>query len=204
MRGRWADGIVPRNLIWILKDRLAVCERPGGYGSNHRSVRRTEEIIWIRRNEFTCVVSLLTGRHNLHNYDEHDIPYLHVPLSEAPQAAELLEVYEELTRRMVAQELLLVHHEKVDDVLGGLLAGYLLWTGRFDEIPEALSAAERLLRRPMGRQGRETVMTFARAGITRVDSVDSADSVGGAGGTDIDGAGSDGDVAGGDAGGGAE
>ena len=187
MRGRWADGIVPRNLIWILKDRLAVCERPGGYGSNHRSVRRTEEIIWMRRNEFTCVVSLLTGRHNLHNYDEHDLPYLHMPLSEVPQAAELLEVYEELTRRMAAQERLLVHHEKVDDVLGGLLAGYLLWTGRFDEIPEALSAAERLLRRPMGRQGRETVMTFARAGITRAGSVDSVGS---------DGAGSDGDVAG--------
>ena len=195
MRGRWADGIVPRNLIWILKDRLAVCERPGGYGSNHRSVRRTEEIIWMRRNEFTCVVSLLTGRHNLHNYDEHDLPYLHMPLSEVPQAAELLEVYEELTRRMAAQERLLVHHEKVDDVLGGLLAGYLLWTGRFDEIPEALSAAERLLRRPMGRQGRETVMTFARAGITRAGSVGSAGS---------DGAGSDGDVAGDDAGGAVE
>ena len=195
MRGRWADGIVPRNLIWILKDRLAVCERPGGYGSNHRSVRRTEEIIWMRRNEFTCVVSLLTGRHNLHNYDEHDLAYLHMPLSEVPQAAELLEVYEELTRRMAAQERLLVHHEKVDDVLGGLLAGYLLWTGRFDEIPEALSAAERLLRRPMGRQGRETVMTFARAGITRAGSVGSVGS---------DGAGSDGDVAGDDAGGAVE
>ena len=195
MRGRWADGIVPRNLIWILKDRLAVCERPGGYGSNHRSVRRTEEIIWMRRNEFTCVVSLLTGRHNLHNYDEHDLPYLHMPLSEVPQAAELLEVYEELTRRMAAQERLLVHHEKVDDVLGGLVAGYLLWTGRFDEIPEALSAAERLLRRPMGRQGRETVMTFARAGITRAGSVGSAGSAG---------AGSDGDVAGDDAGGAVE
>ena len=172
MRGRWADGIVPRNLTWILKDRLAVCERPGGYGANHRSVRRTEEIIWIRRNEFTCVVSLLTGPHNLHNYDEHELPYLHMPLSEVPQAAELLEVYEELTRRMAADERLLVHHEKVDDVLGGLLAGYMLWTRRFDTIPDALSASERLLRRPMGRQGRETVMTFARAGITRPDSAD--------------------------------
>ena len=170
MRGRWADGIAPRHLIWVFKDRLAICERPGGYGANHRSVRRTEEIIWIRRNEFTCVVSLLAGPHNLHSYDEHDVPYVHVPLKDLPQAAEMLEIYEELTRRMAAGERLLMHHERVDDVLGGLVAGYMLWTGRFDDVPDALAAAERLLRRPMGRRGRETVMSFARAGVVRPDS----------------------------------
>ena len=119
MRGRWADGIEPRNLIWVLKDRLAVCERPGGYGPNHRSVRRTEEIIWIRRHEFTAIVSLLVGPHNLHSYDEGDMPYVHMPLGETPQAAEMLAVYEELACRMEAGERLLMHHERVDDVLGG-------------------------------------------------------------------------------------
>ena len=32
MKGKWAQGITPRNFVWVLKDRLAVCERPGGYG----------------------------------------------------------------------------------------------------------------------------------------------------------------------------
>ena len=29
MKGKWAQGITPRNFVWVLKDRLAVCERPG-------------------------------------------------------------------------------------------------------------------------------------------------------------------------------
>ncbi len=167
MRGRWADGIEPRNLTWVLKDRLAVCERPGGYGSNHRAVRRTEEIIWIRRNDFTSIVSLLAGPHNLHSYEEQELPYVHMPLSDAPQADEMLAVYEEVTRRIEAGERLLLHHERVDDVLGGFLAGFWLWMGRYKDVPSTLHATERLLRRPMGRQGRETVMAFARAGVTR-------------------------------------
>ena len=171
MRGRWADGIEPRNLTWVLKDRLAVCERPGGYGPNHRAVRRTEEIIWIRRNDFSRIVSLLAGPHNLHSYQEQDVPYLHMPLNEAPQADEVLAVYDEVTRRIEAGERLLLHHERVDDVLGGFLAGFWLWMGRYTDVPSALHATERLLRRPMGQRGRETVMAIAHAGVTRVAPV---------------------------------
>ena len=170
MRGRWADGIEPRNLVWVLKGRLAICERPGGYGPNHRAVRRTEEIIWIRRNEFSCVVSLLSGPHNLHSYDEHEMAYLHLPLGDSPGVAPVLVAYEEITRRVEAGECLLVHHERVGDVLAGFLAGYWLWMGRYSDVPSALHATERLLRRPVGQRGRETVLGIARAGITRGDA----------------------------------
>ena len=70
MRGRWAAGIVPRNFCWIIKDHLAVSERPGGYAPNHRKVRRHEELLWLRAQGFTRVVSLLASTHNLHAYDE--------------------------------------------------------------------------------------------------------------------------------------
>ena len=30
LRGKWALGIQPRNFTWILKDKMAVCERPVG------------------------------------------------------------------------------------------------------------------------------------------------------------------------------
>ena len=79
MKGKWAQGIQPRNFAWILKDQLAVCERPGGYGANHRRVRRQEEIIWIREQGFTCVVSLIPSPHNLHNYDELGVTWRHLP-----------------------------------------------------------------------------------------------------------------------------
>jgi len=59
LRGKWALGITPRNFTWIMKDKLAVCERPGGYGDNHRRVRRQEEIIWLRENGFGCLISII-------------------------------------------------------------------------------------------------------------------------------------------------
>ena len=52
VKGKWAQGIEPRNFRWVIKGSLAVCERPGGYGPNHRRVRRQEEIIWVREQGF--------------------------------------------------------------------------------------------------------------------------------------------------------
>lgn len=78
-KGKWAQGITPRNFHWVITDRLAVCERPGGYGDSHRKVRRQEEIIWIREQGFHHVVSLSASPHNLHNYDELGVKWLHRP-----------------------------------------------------------------------------------------------------------------------------
>ena len=41
-------GLEPRGFRWVIKDRLAVSERVGGYGFQHRRVRREEEIIWLK------------------------------------------------------------------------------------------------------------------------------------------------------------
>ena len=59
MKGKWAAGIPPRNFTWVIKDHLAVSERPGGFSVNHRRVRRQEEIIWLRVQGFGRVISLL-------------------------------------------------------------------------------------------------------------------------------------------------
>ena len=80
LRGKWALGITPRNFTWFMKDKLAVCERPGGYGDNHRRVRRQEEIIWLRENGFGCVISIIPAPHNLHNYDELGVVWRHRPV----------------------------------------------------------------------------------------------------------------------------
>ena len=65
VKGKWAAGIPPRNFTWVIRDRLAVSERPGGFAPSHRRVRRQEEIIWLRVQGFTRVVSLLPSPHNL-------------------------------------------------------------------------------------------------------------------------------------------
>ena len=80
MKGKWAAGIPPRNFTWVVQDQLAVSERPGGFAPNHRRVRRQEEIIWLRNQGFTRVVSLLPSPHNLAAYDEESMAWSHFPL----------------------------------------------------------------------------------------------------------------------------
>ena len=90
LRGRWAQGLEPRFFCWIIKDRLAASERPGGFARNHRKIRRQEELIWLGQHGFTRVISLLDSPHNLHAYDEAGIAYEHVPLGRHDELADRL------------------------------------------------------------------------------------------------------------------
>ena len=130
VKGKWAQGIQPRNFAWILKDRLAVCERPGGYGANHRRVRRQEEIIWIREQGFTCVVTLIPSPHNLHNYDELGVPWRHVPFGPHEEPITVLADRVPRAGRHArrAGGKVLVHQDELSDRVAGLMAGYLLWS----------------------------------------------------------------------------
>lgn len=160
MKGKWAQGITPRNFVWVLKDRLAVCERPGGYGQNHRRVRRQEEIIWIREQGFTRVVSLIAAPHNLHNYDELGVSWLHRPqhAHDDPVAFQR-NLYRELEALLSQDEKLILHQEEVGDRICGLVAGYLLWAQLVPHGPQAISITERLTGRQLGPRGRELVAT---------------------------------------------
>jgi hypothetical protein len=168
MKGRWAQGIRPRNFAWILKDRLAVCERPGGYGANHRRVRRQEEIIWLREQGFTCVVSLIPSPHNLHNYDELGVVYRHLPFSSVDDpGAVLARLYPLLSQLLEAGGKVLVHQDELGDRVAGAMAGYLVWAGLVPEPPQATSVVERLLARQMGPYGRNLVGIAAQMAAGR-------------------------------------
>jgi hypothetical protein len=158
MKGKWAQGITPRNFVWVLKDRLAIAERPGGYGVNHRRVRRQEEIIWIREQGFTRVISLIPATHNLHNYDELGVAWLHRPLRPTDDLATFqANLYREIRKLLAVDEKVLVHREEVGDTICGLVAGYLLWAGLVPYGPQAISVTERLTGRQLGPQGRQLV-----------------------------------------------
>ena len=116
LRGKWALGITPRNFTWFMKDKLAVCERPGGYGDNHRRVRRQEEIIWLRENGFGCVISIIPAPHNLHNYDELGLRYIHRPFTGTDDLGLWLKAfYTELNGLLEASTKVIAHNEAVDD-----------------------------------------------------------------------------------------
>lgn len=158
MKGKWAQGIEPRNFTWIIRERLAVCERPGGYGHNHRRVRRQEEIIWVRENGFDLVVSLSPSPHNLHNYDELGVRWCHLPYAGLSDGAEaMLVVFQTLTEALDAGQQVLVHREELGDFVCGLVAGYLRYTGLIEAGPDVIVAMEQLISRPLGPVGRELV-----------------------------------------------
>jgi hypothetical protein len=158
VKGRWAAGIPPRNFSWILAGQLAVSERPGGYARSHRKVRRQEEIIWLREQGFSRVVSLLNSTHNLHAYDEEGVTWSHHPVPLTGDASvELADLFSRLNAWLGAGEKLLVHQEELGDRLMGTMAGYLLWSGRLESAPLAVTVIERMLHRVMGPTGRELV-----------------------------------------------
>jgi hypothetical protein len=169
LRGRWAQGLQPRYFTWVIKDRLGAGERPGGFSRNHRKVRRQEELIWLKAQGFTHLVSLLDSPHNLHAYDEMDLAYAHVPLGPHDELAmRLLDIYKTVAAFLDdPAEKLFVHHEEFGDRLLGVLAGYLLYAGLVDSGPHAISIIEKITGRSLGAEGREIVSVTLDTNLTR-------------------------------------
>jgi hypothetical protein len=158
MKGKWAAGIPPRNFTWVMKDHLAISERPGGFSPNHRKVRRQEEIIWLQVQGFNRVVSLLPSSHNLQAYEEKSLASVHYPLPGSGDVRSVLtEVYRDVHGRLTAGERVLVHQEELGDRVAGVIAGYLLWSDRLPTGPQSITALEHLTGHPMGPTGRELV-----------------------------------------------
>ncbi|CAB4803095.1 MAG: hypothetical protein WCH93_06280 [Actinomycetota bacterium] len=162
LRGKWALGITPRNFTWILRNKLAVCERPGGYGDNHRRVRRQEEIIWIRENGFGCIISLIPAPHNLHNYEELGVSYRHRPFTGGEDLPLWLTAfYRELDALLLEGTKIILHAEEVGDRVVGIMGGYIRWCGLVKEGTQAIAITERLAQRQLDPFAREVILMAA-------------------------------------------
>ncbi|MGI8492170.1 MAG: hypothetical protein ACR2NJ_05350 [Acidimicrobiales bacterium] len=121
-------------------------------------MRRHEEILWLRNEGVTRVVSLLPSPHNLHAYDELGVAWSHVPFSPHDDPALVLpELYDTITHALTAGEQVLVHQEEINDRLMGVMAGYLRWSGMPRSAPQIIAMVEGGLHRQMGPDGRELV-----------------------------------------------
>jgi hypothetical protein len=58
-----------------------------------------------------------------------------------------------------ADAAVLVHRDTIDDTLGGLLAGYLLYSGMIDDAIVATDVIQRILGRAIGPEGRRLIPT---------------------------------------------
>jgi hypothetical protein len=70
-------------------------------------------------------------------------------------------LYKDMNAWVSSGEKVLVHQEELGDRVMGIVAGYLLYSGRLADGAQAIAVVERLVGRQMGSQGREVVALSA-------------------------------------------
>lgn len=155
-------GLEPRGFTWVIAGRLAVAERVGGHGFQHRRVRREEEIAWLRGAGVNTVLSLLPGNQNLSAYAAAGLSAVHEPLAELePAAAD--RVFSALRSLLRDRRVVLVHRDTIDDAVAGILAGYLVYSGLVGDPIKATALIQEILRRPLGPEARAIIPQTAGA-----------------------------------------
>ena len=76
----------------------------------------------------------------------------------------LVELYTDIVARQARGQQMLLHADELGDWVIGIVAGYLLWTGRLPDTPTATTVAEQLFGRQLGSQGRALVATVSELG----------------------------------------
>jgi len=155
-------GLEPREFTWVIQERLAVSERIGGSGFQHRRVRREEEIAWLLDQGVTAVLSLLESNQNLASYEEAGFASFHEPLVDLePETLE--SVFTSMDEALQPGVVLLVHRDTIDDSVAGILAGYLVHSGLIEDPIVAVAALQEILKRPLGPEARSIVPEAAGA-----------------------------------------
>jgi len=162
LRGKWAQGIQPRDFMWVLKDQLAVCERLGGKGSSHRPIRRQEEIVWVLNSNIDLTISLIPGTHNLDAYKKLGLPHRHWPVSDGEDPTfNLPRIYEQMGIAIDNNKTMLMHRISLDDTVMGFFGGFLLWGGYLENATDTTVMVERLFSKQVGSKGRKIINTIA-------------------------------------------
>lgn len=150
-------GLEPRDFTWVIQGRLAVSERIGGYGFQHRRVRREEEIAWLKNAGITSVLSLLQGNQNIAAYEAAGFATLHQPLPDL-EPGSVAAVFKTIDVGLRAPgAVLLVHRDIIDEAVAGILAGYLVHSGLLKDPIVAIHAIQEILKRPLGPEARRVV-----------------------------------------------
>lgn len=150
-------GLEPRDFTWVIQDRLAVSERIGGYGFQHRRVRREEELTWLKHAGVTSILSLLEGNQNISAYEGAGVATLHQPLTDL-EVGSVQAVFAAIDAGLAAPgAVLLIHRDIIDEAVAGVLAGYLVHSGLVDDPIVAIHAVQEILKRPLGPEARAVV-----------------------------------------------
>jgi hypothetical protein len=152
-------GLKPRGFTWVITDRLAVSDRVGGSGFQHRRVRREEEITWlVEEAQINTIVSMLPGNQNLAAYRHAGIATYAVPINAPLDRKDVGRFFATLDQALARNHArVLIHRETIDDMIGGLLGGYLVDSGMVDDPILALALIQQILGRALGPEGRSLI-----------------------------------------------
>ena len=116
----------PNRIWWARPKKLCAMERPGGGGRSHRPGRREADIAYLAEHGVRLVISTMTTRHNLGDYDAAGLEWLHVPVPSCDEGAEGLEQLLQLLRRETRKRgAIAVHGNRHTDFAAALCAAHL-------------------------------------------------------------------------------
>jgi hypothetical protein len=151
-------GLEPRGFKWVIAGRLAVSERIGGYGFQHRRVRREEEIIWLTEQGVNAVLSFLPGSQNQAAYATAEFQFYNFAIEEELELENVDEIFALMDEALEPTGAsLLVHRDLIDDTVIGLLGGYLVHAGLIQDPIVATSVIQEIAGKALGPEGRRLI-----------------------------------------------
>jgi hypothetical protein len=132
----------PRRIWWARPGKLCLLERPGGGGRSHRPERRAADIDYLVASGVRVVISTMTTKHNLADYEAAGLEWHHVPVPDCAEAADALaEVLRLLRREMRRRGAVAVHGNRLTDFVAAVGAAWMRDADGADPA-EALDAAK--------------------------------------------------------------
>ena len=101
-------------------------ERPGGGGRSHRPERRAADIEYLKERGVRLVISTMTTRHGIAEYEAAGLEWHHVPVPSCAEGAEALEELLPLLRRELRRAgAVAIHGNRHTDFVAAVCAAHL-------------------------------------------------------------------------------
>src|SRR5437763_104456 len=116
----------PNRIWWARPKKLCAMERPGGGGRSHRPERREADIAYLKEHGIRFVISTMTTRHNLADYEAAGLEWAHVPVPSCDEGAGKLDELLALLRRELRKGgAVAVHGNRHTDFVAAVCAAHL-------------------------------------------------------------------------------
>ena len=101
-------------------------ERPGGGGRSHRPERREADIEYLKERGVRVVISTMTTRHGIADYEAAGLDWHHIPVPSCAEGADALEELVSLLRRELRRAgAVAIHGNRHTDFVAAVCAAHL-------------------------------------------------------------------------------